>query len=212
MNNFPTTPVTLIGRLRDPDDPLGWDSNWQRFFDLYHSVIRACVFSGLRKQGWGLICDADVDDIVVNLMEDLYATDKPPIDVKNYSFRQMLRMLVHRRVVDFIRKRQKHRNDVGGFAVDELDALPSNEPEKAEEKEAFQQAALVRLLDVLRTKVRPQVFLIFELVKLKGVAPAQVAVELGVERGVVDNSVFKAMQKLRELAQNPDLQKEFNHE
>jgi RNA polymerase sigma-70 factor (ECF subfamily) len=138
--------------------------------------------------------------------------------LERYRFRQLVRMLAQRKVVDFIRRRQRHRREVANDVALEMAAQeavndnsgPSHE--SVEESDAFQQAALVTLIDTLRREVSFQVFMIFDLVKLKDTPPEQVVRELGVKRGVVDNSVYKAMQKLREIAQRPDLQKEFSHE
>ena len=52
-------------------------------------------------------------------------------------------------------------------------------------------------------------FEIFELVKLKGMSPENAAVELGVQRGVIDNTVYKVTKKLREIAANPEYQEEY---
>ncbi len=214
---FPATPRTLIARLRDQADPLRWQETWQEFFDLYHAVILVCVRGSLSRKGWTQVPAHDVEDIVVTLMQDLYAPGAEQIDVQNYRFRQMLRMLAHRRTVDFIRRQQKRRLEVGGdaalgVAAQNLAAMQNVGEESPEEAEAFQQAALITLLDTLRKEVSFQVFLIFDLVKFKGQSPEQVAEELGVKRGVVDNGVYKAMQKLKEIAQRPELKQEFSNE
>jgi transposase len=50
--------------------------------------------------------------------------------------------------------------------------------------------------------------LIFELVKLNGESPEEVAKELGVQRNVIDNTIIKAMKKLREISQREEIQQE----
>ena len=52
-------------------------------------------------------------------------------------------------------------------------------------------------------------FQIFEMVKLHEMPPGKVAQELGVSRGVVDNTVYKVMQRLREIASAPEYQSEY---
>ena len=49
---------------------------------------------------------------------------------------------------------------------------------------------------------------IFELVKLNGESPEEVAKELGVQRNVIDNTVFKAMKRLREISKREEIQQE----
>lgn len=217
---FPTTRKSLIGRLRDPAHSLGWERTWQEFFELYHGVIRTCVHTAFVRKGWTQPSAADVADVVTRVMEALYhpGPEAAAIDVERYRFRQLVRMLAQRKVVDFIRRRQRHRREVANDVALELAAqeVASDDSgplrESAEESDAFQQAALVTLIDTLRREVSFQVFMIFDLVKLKDTPPDQVSRDLGVKRGVVDNSVYKAMQKLREIAQRPELQKEFSHE
>jgi len=51
-------------------------------------------------------------------------------------------------------------------------------------------------------------YLIFELVKLNGESPEEVAKELGVQRNVIDNTVFKAMKRLREISKREEIQQE----
>ena len=47
------------------------------------------------------------------------------------------------------------------------------------------------------------------MVKLKGMSPDQAAAELGVHRGVIDNSIYKVMIRLREIAASPEYQEEY---
>ena len=217
---FPTTRKSLIVGIREKGDPKRWEETWLEFFDLYHAVIRACVHAAFVRQGWTQACAADIADVVARVMEALYrpGPEAAPIDVERYRFRQLLRVLAQRKTVDFIRRRQRsRREDNDEVALGKLtnesetgsDGLPR---ESADEKNAFRQAQLVTLLAILRQEVPFQSFMIFDLVKLKEAPPDQVARDLGVKRGVVDNSVYKAMKKLREIAQRPELQTEFAHE
>jgi len=52
-------------------------------------------------------------------------------------------------------------------------------------------------------------FQILEMVKLQEMSAEQVAVELGVSRGVVDNTVYKVMKRLREIASASEYQTEY---
>ena len=58
----------------------------------------------------------------------------------------------------------------------------------------------------LHAVVSPRTYLIFELVKLDGESPEEVAKELGVRRNVIDNTIFKAMKKLREISPLEEIQ------
>ena len=73
---------------------------------------------------------------------------------------------------------------------------------------AHDRAVLALLLDDVRDRVSPRAFAIFDAVKLQQRSAEEVAEEFGVNRHVVDNSVHKVLNKLRELAQTPDYRKE----
>jgi len=50
---FPTTPFTLLTRLREPGDGHYWQVSWKRFLELYHEPLavtaRACLRSACRR-------------------------------------------------------------------------------------------------------------------------------------------------------------------
>jgi len=76
------------------------------------------------------------------------------------------------------------------------------------EEDAFRSALLGTLLAALHAEVSPRTYLIFELVKLNGESPEEVAEQLGIGRNVIDNTVFKTMKKLREISQREEIQQE----
>jgi len=65
------------------------------------------------------------------------------------------------------------------------------------------------LIEDLRTQIPLRHFEIFEMTKLREMPPDQVAKELGVKRNVVDNTVYKVMKRLREIAARPEYQDEY---
>jgi len=81
--------------------------------------------------------------------------------------------------------------------------------ETPEEYQSFQQALLATLIEDLRETIPLRHFQIFEMVKLQEMPVEQVAVELGVSRGVVDNTVYKVMKRLREIASASEYQTEY---
>ena len=76
------------------------------------------------------------------------------------------------------------------------------------EEDAFRSALLGTLLAALHAEVSPRTYLIFELVKLNGESPEEVAEQLGVQRNVIDNTIFKAMRKLREISKREEILQE----
>ena len=140
--------------------------------------------------------------------------DSLEIDPSKGSFRQFLSTVCHRRVVDYIRGlKERHPTEASSDsssqqAVQREEAAALDDFDGREEQ-AFRNALLGTMLAVLHEEVSPQVYLIFERVKLAGESPADVAVQLDVKRGVVDNSIYKAIQKLREIGERPEISREF---
>ena len=211
--SFPNTPKPILARLKNHEMPGTWEQAWEEFFDLYHYPVRICVKGAFQRQNWLATTEHDLSDVTMTVFESIFRGQESFIlDPDRGRFRQFLTTLCQRRVVDFIR-RHKNRgqlepldtlNHETGFTT----TLTSDESGEAE-RQGFQTAMLGALLAALREQVSPQTFMIFELVKLAGHTPAEVATQLGVKRGVVDNSVFKALQKLRSLAAEPEFAEEF---
>jgi RNA polymerase sigma-70 factor (ECF subfamily) len=128
-------------------------------------------------------------------------------DPNRGRLRTYLRMLTNARVVDLLRKQRP----LDHLSLDDSDvciseAIPRETPEEAR---TFQQSLLATLIEDLRETIPMRQFQIFEMVKLHGMQPGRVAQELGVSRGVVDNTVYKVMQRLREIASAPEYQAEY---
>jgi RNA polymerase sigma factor (sigma-70 family) len=211
---FPATPKTMIERLKRDDMPRVWETAWEEFFDLYHYPVRIVVRGAFRRCAWHAVTEHDVADVVTDVFEAIFrGQDAFALDPAKGRFRQFLTTLCQRRVVDFIR-RHKHRGKHDSLDAHAPDAPFSIEASESpalheEEQRGFETALLGTLLTALRQQVSPQIYLIFELVKLNGYEAAEVATQLGVKRGVVDNSIFKAMEKLRTLAADPAITAEF---
>lgn len=212
---FPDTPVTLIGRLKRHDMPRVWEASWEEFFDVYHNAVRVCVVGAFQRHGWHTVADADVQNVVMRVFESIFegnASIDP--DAEKGRFRQLLTTVSKFRVIDFIRSQARFADesswDKEADAVNA--ALDGGALRSFQEQEAraFQTALMGTLLAALRSEVSPQIYMIFELVKLIGKEPEAVAKQMGVSRSVVDNSVFKAKNKLREIARRPDVQEEFS--
>jgi len=81
--------------------------------------------------------------------------------------------------------------------------------ETPSERETFNWSLLNTVIEDLRTQVPLRQFEIFEMTKLKGMPPDEVAAELGVKRNVVDNTVYKVMKRLREISARAEYQDEY---
>ena len=203
---FPNTSLTLLSRLRNEEDTAGWQVSWKRFLELYHQPIAAIAASLYRNHTNGAVPPQEViEDVVATVVVDFFKRDR--FDPNRGRLRTYLRFITNARVVDMLRK-DKPLNFESISAGD--DELPRDLPAaKQEEDLSFQQALLATLIEDLREYIPLRHFEIFELVKLKGMSPEQAAAELGVQRGVIDNTVYKVMNRLREIAANPEYQEEY---
>jgi RNA polymerase sigma factor (sigma-70 family) len=199
---FPTTPRTLLGRLKRNGDEALWQSSWDEFFDIYHQAVRVCVVQSFTRRGWHTVSESDADDVVMRVFQSFHEAQQSfELEDAKGRLRQFLTTLSQRRVVDFMRSQRRHNEGRVWFDSD-------NHPDVPEEAstldgrvdEAFRAARSALLFSVLREQTSPRIFMIFESVKLNGRKPEDVARELGVTRGVIDNSIHKAMTKLRAIA------------
>lgn len=200
---MPTTPHTLLAHLRDGGDSPVWQVSWRRFLELYHEPIAVIARACYRHHaGGGAPSDAFVEDVTAAVVAEFFSKGHRRYDPAKGRLRTYLRLLVNGRVVDQLRKDRpfQHQSD----AI--LETLPPPEPQ---EDDAYRRAILVTLIEELREAIPMRQFEMFERVKLKGESAQAVADELGIRRGVVDNTVFKVMTKLRELASAREYQEEY---
>lgn len=208
MNHrLPETPLSLLVRLRDEADAPGWQVSWKRFLELYYSPLLAMAAGIYRKHtGNATPPQQAIEDVVAAVVVDFFRKDR--FDRNKGRLRAYLRMLTNARVVDLLRK-EKPLNHESLDAESSAGLAASLPAESPEENEAFKQALFATLIEDLREQIPYRQFEIFELVKLKGVSPEQAASNLGVQRGVIDNTVYKVMLRLREIAARPEYQEEY---
>ena len=193
-HKLPETPISLLLRLRDENKQAVWQVSWKRFLELYYGPLIAMA-SGIYRHHTGES---------VPPQGILPHSPQPPA---NPRLRTYLRLLTNARVVDLLRKQRP----LDHVSLDGPDVqVPEEAPlESAEEARTFQQSLLATLIEDLRETIPLRQFQIFEMVKLHEMPPGRVAEELGVSRGVVDNTVYKVMQRLREIASAPEYQSEY---
>jgi len=190
--------------------PRLWETSWEDFFNLYHNAVNVCVLGAFKRHDWRSVSPHDQQDVVLKVFESLFKGHET-FDPSKGRFRQFLTTLCQRRVVDFIRS---HARRSAQFT-----SLDSDSPEETEiketlaindpaEEDAFRTALLGTLLSALHAEVPPRTYIIFELVKLNGVPPEEVAEQLGIHRHVIDNTIHKAMKKLRAISQRDEIRQE----
>ena len=202
---FPTTPATLLTRLREPGEGHYWEVSWKRFLELYHEPLCVTARACYRHHASG--CDPSgeiVEDVVATVVADFFSKDQYRYDANKGRLRTYLRVLTNARAVDMLRKEQPAAQNLP--RAPEPVSLPD---EADEEKTAFHSALLATLVEDLRNQIPLRQFEIFERVKLKHQAPETVAADLGIRRAAIDRSVYKTITKLREIARRSEYQEEF---
>ena len=203
---LPKTPLSLLVRLRDEDDQSVWQVSWKRFLELYNEPLLAMASGMYRSHTGGAIPPQNVlEDVVAQVVVGFFKRNH--FDPSKGRLRTYLRLLVNARLVELLRKdRPLDHLSLDDEKGEAQEALPKETPE---ETQTFRQALLATLIEDLRETIPLRHLQIFEMVKLQEMPPEQVAVELGVSRGVVDNTVYKVMKRLREIASAPEYQTEY---
>lgn len=203
---LPETPASLLLRLREDDLRAVWQVSWKRFLELYQAPLMAMA-SGIYRHhtGESLPSQGILEDVVAQVVAEFFKRNQ--YDPNRGRLRTYLRMLTNARVVDLLRKqRPLDHLSLDDSHVRVPEAIPRETPEEAR---SFQQSLLATLIEDLRETVPMRQFQIFEMIKLHEMPPGRVALELGVSRGVVDNTVYKVMQRLREIASKPEYKDEY---
>lgn len=188
---------------------MAWQVSWKRFLELYHAPLMATA-SGIYRHHTRTATPPQefLEDIVSSVVADFFTKNR--FDPNRGRLRSYLRMLTNAKVVDSLRKHSPFKYS----SLEDNDLHPELElpNETSEERDSFVKSLLATLIEDLREQIPLRQFEIFEMVKLKGVAPERAAAELGVKRSVVDNTVYKVMKRLREIATKPEYQDEYFYE
>jgi RNA polymerase sigma factor (sigma-70 family) len=183
------TRATLLKRLRDGADQL----SWEEFFQSYWPV----VFALAKRRGCS---DQTAEEVVQDVMLKVFQQrDFYQYDPARGRFRSWLATLVRNGVAEF-RRRPSQRirargGDSDGHQIDPAD--DQAEPD-AQSEEAFEEALLLVLLDVVRREVDPRTFLAFELLALGELSARDVSKITGLSRNAAYKARRRVMQRLEE--------------
>jgi RNA polymerase sigma factor (sigma-70 family) len=203
--SLPTTPLTLLAKLKNSADIRLWDASWKRFHELYHQPILLMVRSAYRSRSGGMEPSTSfIEEAAAAVISDFSGRSHQRYDPSKGRLRTYLRVIVNARVVDMLREEQPlNRRDLDDAAfIDDL-------IDDSFEKRAFFQSLLASLIEDLRCQIPLRQFEIFERVKLEFQAPDEVARDLGIKRARVDREIHKAKTRLEEIASSIDYQEEF---
>jgi len=190
-----------------------YQNAWTTFFDLYHAPLRLVVLTAFNRYNWHQVPEEIVEETIADVVVSFFKADFS-YDRDAGKFRNYLRQLAAWRVRDKLAKLPKIRADrlesLDGTDPDATD--PGNLPDKSleeVEQAAYQAALLSTMLEDVRNRVSPQTFLMFEMTKILDQSPDNVAEQFKVKRNVVDNAAYRVLSKLKELASQPEYQREY---
>ncbi len=191
MSNRATS-LTLLERLRDPSD----DEAWQRFHDLYRTLIRYW----LMRRG---LSQSDVDDVCQEVMQRAL-TELPGFrhNGRTGALRSWLRQVVANRLKTHWRQQNRH----GATGGDEYSALAEQlaDPQSQLSRqwdEEYQRTVCERLLELVQHDFQSQTMEAFRRVAIAGEKPLDVAATLGMTPNAVRIAQSRVMRRLRELSE-----------
>ena len=211
---FPDTPVSLLSCLEERRAGMPYQDAWSTFFDLYHTPLKLAVHAAFRRCGWHNVPDELAEETIADVVVSFFKADFS-YDPAKGRFRNYLRQIATWRVWDKLGKLPKIRPDQVdplesvAESLDSGDADSPGEDLLRHEQAAYQSVLLATMLEDVRNRVSPQTFLMFELVKIQGQSPEEVAKDFKVKRNVVDNASYRVMKELRKLAAQPEYRKEY---
>lgn len=178
-----STPLSLLERLRDPQEQKAWG----QFVELYTPLL----LTWARRSGLQESDAADlVQDVLIVLVRKL-----PEFQYdKSGSFRGWLRTIT----LNKWRDRQKRARLPVQDGGRDLAEHPGPEADPFPDEAEYRRQLLGRALELLRRDVQPTTWAAFEAHVLNARPPAEVAKELGLSVGAVYAAKFRIMSRLRD--------------
>jgi len=178
-----TTPVSLLLRLRHPEDRQAWD----HFVELYTPLMYA--WAG--RMGLQPSDAADlIQDVFVTLVHTLPAFRYDP----DRSFRSWLRTLVANRWRDMCRRRAAALRQ--GREPREEDLVVPDTAQAVWEEE-YRRHVVARALQLMQSEFQPSTWQACWRIVVDGQAPAEVARELGITLAAVYTAKSRVLHRLR---------------
>ncbi len=183
---------TLLERLRDPSDAIGWEQ--------FARTYTAPVYAFARHRGCSPhTAEEVVQDVMLAVFEKREVFHYDPARGR---FRDWLMAVVRNQLAQRRRRASERVRGLGGEA-----ALGAREPEDSGSPPdrkwelLFEQALLAAILDVVRREMQPQTYQAFELVVLHGLSGAEAARITGLSRNAVYLARRRVLKRLQELGE-----------
>jgi RNA polymerase sigma-70 factor (ECF subfamily) len=181
-----TTPVSLLERLRQPDQPRAWE----RFVELYTPLL----YSWARRTGWP---ESDAADLVQEVLTLLVRKLPEFTYDRHRSFRGWLHVVARNCWLNLLRRAELPR----AANVPDLTALAAPEAAEPFEEREYRHWLVGRALALMRADFEPATWRACWECVVGGRPAADVARELGVRVGTVYAARSRVLSRLRrELA------------
>jgi RNA polymerase sigma-70 factor (ECF subfamily) len=186
------TSASLLERLRTAPD----EAAWRRLDDLYRPLIR-------RWLGRDPSLGAEADDVAQEVMSVLVRELPGFQRQRTGSFRRWLRTVTAHRLAAYYRSRQNRPQAMGAFGEDCLltDLADPNSELARQWDEEHDRYVLRRLMDLIEPMFESKTLDAFRRVVFDGVAPRQVAEELGLTYAAVVLAKSRVLGRLRQEAE-----------
>jgi RNA polymerase sigma-70 factor, ECF subfamily len=170
---------------------------WREFDSIYRPILRAF----LRKQG---LKEAQANDLVqeifVKLLVKIHTYDRT-----KSSFRSWLFTIAQRTLIDQVRRRASYERAVDGWALQAVQATPSDSARmKREWTKIHQEKVLEHAIVKVRARTSPKVWACFEQRILRNRPAAEIAVELKVELNNVYVNASRVLKQVRAVCHEFD--------
>jgi len=178
-----TTQISLLERMRDGADALGW----QAFFDRYWRPMYAFA----KRRGCS---DHSAEEVVQEAMLAVFENRHVfRYDRGKGRFRNWLLTVVRQKLA--LRRRQADRHPAQALAPGSGPAAETDD----DWEEVFERALLAALLHVVQNEVTPETYQAFELTTLHGLSAKEAADLTGLTRNAVYLARRRVSRRLREL-------------
>ena len=179
---MPSTSLTLLDRLRQPDQPDAWD----RFVQLYTPLLLGWA----ARQG---LAGADSEDLVQTVLVKLIRLLPRYERREGHTFRSWLFTICRHECLDF-RARRASRPLPGSEGLDTAPAPRADDPDEAE----YRRGLVHRALELIRGDFTPVTWDVFTRFVLDGRPASEVARDLGLTPNAVYLARNRVLTRLRE--------------
>ena len=185
------TRVTLLSRIKNPEDRRAW----AEFVDLYGLVLyNFCSKRGLQS--------ADVEDVVQEALRSVAsAIQNFEYDPAKGTFRGWLFRVVRSKLNDHFRKAAKREQGTGRTTILRMIEETPSESEIEEWDEEYHRYVFRWAADRVKPQVTKKSWSAFWMTAVEERDPAEVANELGMERGAVYVAKSRVISRLRDTVE-----------